>query len=84
MSSEPGARAPPPRQTNEEYLQEVERLAKVVTAEAFEEGWLIYLTDNEEQKQTPLQAAVNELAQNLRHVHYDGDGCLEAWADEDD
>lgn len=26
---------------------------------------------------TPFQRAVNELARNLRHVHYEGDGCLD-------
>jgi hypothetical protein len=27
--------------------------------------------------QTPLQRAINELARNLRHVHYEGDGCVD-------
>jgi hypothetical protein len=64
--------------TDEEYHAKVEALAHEVVNLAAEEGWLTYLPDDEEQ--TPLQQAINELARNLRHVHYEGDGCL----DEDD
>jgi hypothetical protein len=65
-------------QTDEEYHAKVEALAHEVVNLAAEEGWLTYLSDDEEQ--TPLQQAINELARNLRHVHHEGDGCL----DEDD
>ncbi len=50
-------------------------LAKAVCDEALEEGWLTYLPEDYEH--TPLQRAINELARNLRHVHYEGDGCLD-------
>ncbi len=65
-------------QTDEEYHAQVEALAHEVVNLAAKEGWLTYLPDDEEQ--TPLQQAINELARNLRHVHCEGDGCL----DEDD
>lgn len=65
----------PPRRSEEDYLKRVEELAKVVCDEASEEGWLTYLPDDDDQ--TPLQRAINELARNLRHVHYEGDGCLD-------
>lgn len=56
------------------YLARIEALASVVVEEALGEGWLSYLPDPEDA--TPLQRAVNELARNLRHGHYEGDGCL--------
>ena len=64
-----------PRPTEEEYLKRVEELANAVCDEALEEGWLSYLPDPPDA--TPLQKAINELARNLRHVHYAGDGCLD-------
>jgi hypothetical protein len=63
------------RLTDEEYLRAVERLANDVVERAFEEGWLMFLPDDSDQ--TPLQRAINELARNLRHVHTDGDRCLD-------
>lgn len=57
-----------------EYLRRIEALCQVVVGRAFDEGWLTYLPEDE--AQTPLQQAVNEVARHLRHVHYDGDGCL--------
>ncbi len=65
----------PPRLSDEDYLKKVEELANVVCDEALEEGWLTYLPDDDDQ--TPLQRAINELARNLRHVHHEGDGCLD-------
>jgi hypothetical protein len=65
----------PPRRSDEDYLNRVEELAKVVCDEASEEGWLTYPPDDADQ--TPLQRAINELARNLRHVHYEGDGCVD-------
>ncbi len=61
--------------SDEDYLKRVEELANVVCDEALEEGWLTYLPHDGDQ--TPLQWAINELARNLRHVHYEGDGCLD-------
>jgi hypothetical protein len=55
------------------YNERVESLAHAVCQEALEEGWLTYLPDDD--GQTPLQRAVNELARTLRHHHHDGDGC---------
>jgi len=64
-----------PRQTELEYLKRVEELANLVCDEALEEGWLSYEPDPPDA--TPLQKRINELARNLRHVHYEGDGCLD-------
>lgn len=63
------------RLTEVEQLKKVELLAHNVVERAFEEGWLSYLPDDDDQ--TPLRRSINELARNLRHVHDDGDGCLE-------
>jgi len=63
------------RPSEDEYLRIVERLANDVVDRALDEGWLMYLPDDSEQ--TPLQRSINELARNLRHVHYEGDGCLD-------
>lgn len=65
-----------PREPDDHYLRRVEQLAHTVCDEALGEGWLTYLPDDEHQ--TALQRAINELARNLRHVHDDGDGCLDA------
>ena len=65
----------PERTSEAEYLQTVERLAREVTARASDEGWLRYGPDDGDQ--SPLQQAVNELARSIRHVHYEGDGCLD-------
>jgi len=59
--------------TDDDYRARVETLAHEVCRQALDEGWLTYLPDDEDQ--TPLQKAVNELARHLRHVHFDGDGC---------
>lgn len=59
--------------TVEAYHARVEALANEICRHALDEGWLTYLPDDEDQ--TPFEKAVNELARNLRHVHYDGDGC---------
>jgi hypothetical protein len=66
-----------PRASEIDYLRSVEQLARAVVEEASgpREGWLSYLPDSAES--TPLQRAVNELARNLRWVHFDGDGCIE-------
>ena len=60
--------------SDEQYLVEVERLAKVVCHEAADEGWLTYPPDDEDQ--SPLQRSINELARTLRYVHQHDDGCL--------
>ncbi|MGW4293830.1 hypothetical protein ACWEH1_12355 [Micromonospora chersina] len=58
-----------------EYERRIERHANRVVDAAFDEGWLTFLTEDE--PQTSLQRAINELAGNLRFKHFDGDGCLE-------
>ena len=65
----------PPCVSDDDYLRKVEELANVVCDEALEERWLTYLPDDDDQ--TPLRRAINELARNLRRVHYEGDGCLD-------
>lgn len=65
----------PVRLTDDEYLRLVETLAHDVAERAFEEGWLTYGPGDEDQ--TPLQRSINEMARSLRHVHHDGDGCLD-------
>ena len=62
------------RESEAEYLKRVERLATDVAERASGEGWLTYLPDDADL--SPLQRSINELARNLRHVHFDGDGCL--------
>jgi hypothetical protein len=57
------------------YYQRIEALANQICDQAFVEGWLTCLPDDD--THTPLQRAVNELARNLRHVHYPEDGCLD-------
>ncbi|GAA4983777.1 hypothetical protein HD597_009495 [Nonomuraea thailandensis] len=58
-----------------EYLRHIELLARDVIHAANEEGWLTY--DREATAATPLHRAVNELARQIRHHHFSGDGCLE-------
>ena len=69
------------RITEVQYLRKVERLAREVTARAPDEGWLTYRPDDGDQSQ--LQQAVNELARNIRHLHYEGDGRLDEWDDDE-
>jgi hypothetical protein len=64
----------PDRAHDEVYFSRVERLAGQVCEDARREGWLTYLPEDAEQ--TPLQRSINELARNLRDVHFDGDGCV--------
>lgn len=64
-----------PRISHDEYLIKIEQLAQAVADEAFEEGWLEY--DSDGSGRTALQNSIIELAQNLRHVHFAGDGCLD-------
>ena len=57
------------------YLRRVELLAHRVCENAFAEGSLSFQPDPDDA--TPLQRAINELARNLRHRHFDGDGCCD-------
>lgn len=59
-----------------EYLRRIEQHARVVVDEALAEGWLT-LIEGDDQDQSPLQQAVNEMARLIRYVHYEGDGCLD-------
>ncbi|MER7403074.1 hypothetical protein ABT373_11445 [Streptomyces sp. NPDC000070] len=65
---------PRPELSELDYLREIERLARAVTAAASAEGHLSYAPDPE--GATPLQRAVNALAREIRHYHFPGDGCL--------
>jgi hypothetical protein len=59
-----------------EYLRRIEQHARVVVDEASAEGWLTCI-EGDDQDQSRLQRAVNELARHIRYVHYEGDGCLD-------
>jgi hypothetical protein len=65
-----------PDSSEQEYLRQIELLAIDVVDHAQGEGWLSYQPDPDQA--TPLQRAVNELARQLRHQHFDGDGCLDS------
>jgi hypothetical protein len=65
----------PSRADDETYLRRVEILPDQVYQEARREGWLTY--SPEDADQTPLRRSINELARNLRQVHYEGDGCVD-------
>ncbi|WP_449060692.1 hypothetical protein, partial [Planomonospora algeriensis] len=58
-----------------EYLRHIEHLAREIVNAASAEGWLTYADDLD--GATPLQRTVNETARQLRHHHFDGDGCLD-------
>ena len=63
-----------PRLSHEDYLARIETLAHAVVAEAVTEGCLQF-DPAEDEEQTPLQRAINELGRALRFVHNEGDGC---------
>lgn len=68
------------RPSDADYIRKVEQLAHAVCDQASDEGWLAY--DDEPADATPLQQSVNALVRNLRSVHHDDDGCLEATGEE--
>ncbi|MEU5950615.1 hypothetical protein ABZ793_34445 [Micromonospora sp. NPDC047465] len=61
--------------TDAEYLREIELLANDVVDRALDEGWLSFDPDPDDA--TPLQRAVNALARQLRHYHFEDDGCVD-------
>ncbi|MFG1870124.1 hypothetical protein [Micromonospora arborensis] len=61
--------------TEAEYLREIERLAIEVVDRAVDEGRLTFDLDPDDA--TPLQRAVNALGRQLRHYHFEGDGCVD-------
>jgi len=62
------------RLSEDEYLREIERLAKDLVTEAIhEDSFEVYLDQG---PKTPLQRAITRLARSLRGVHYRGDGCI--------
>ncbi|MET9063014.1 hypothetical protein ABZX99_35010 [Streptomyces antibioticus] len=65
---------PRPELTEPDYLRELERLARAVTAAAAAEGTLTHGPDPI--GATALHRAVNALARAVRHHHFPGDGCL--------
>lgn len=64
-----------PELNEHDYLRQVELLALDVVAAARDEGWQNY--DGEPAAATRMQRSVSELARNLRHHHFDADGCVE-------
>jgi hypothetical protein len=71
-----GHTVPVPELGEQDYLRQVELLAREVVAAAHDEGWLTYAQDPVEAG--ALQRVVNELARTLRHQHFAGDGCAES------
>jgi hypothetical protein len=65
---------PEPELSEQDYLRQIELLARDVIGAALDEGWLSYQPSPADA--TALQRAVDELARNLRHQHFTGDGCL--------
>ncbi|MFB6396189.1 hypothetical protein [Polymorphospora lycopeni] len=61
--------------TEAEYLRQIELLANGVVNRALDEGWLSFAPDPDDA--TPLHRAVNELARQLRHYHFEDDGCVD-------
>jgi hypothetical protein len=59
------------RVSNLDYLRHVEQLANAVCDAAADEDWYL------ETGGTALQDAINEPAKGLRHLHFEGDGCLD-------
>ncbi|MET8984645.1 hypothetical protein ABZW49_04275 [Nonomuraea wenchangensis] len=57
-----------------EYLRHIEHLARELVNAAADEGWLT--CDGQLMHLTPLQRAVTEMARQIRHYHFDGDGCI--------
>ncbi|WP_433436992.1 hypothetical protein [Nonomuraea sp. CA-141351] len=66
---------PPANLSETEYLRHIELLARDVVHAANEEGWLTH--DRVATPATALHRAVNELARQIHHYHFSGDGCLE-------
>ena len=67
-----------PRLEGAEYLDEIESLAATVVSEAHEYfGDLRGTADGGPE----LQRAIVHLANQLRHYHFDGDGCLDGDVD---
>ncbi|WP_248966380.1 hypothetical protein [Sphaerisporangium perillae] len=58
-----------------EYLRHIEYLARELVYAAADEGWLTY--GDQLTQLTPLQRAVTEIAHQIRHYHFDGDGCID-------
>jgi hypothetical protein len=53
----------------------VELLARDIADRALDEGWLSFAPDPDDA--TPLQRAVNAMARQLRHYHFEDDGCAD-------
>jgi hypothetical protein len=64
-----------PELTEHDYLRQIELLALDVVAAARDEGW--QNDDDDPPDATRMQRSVSELARNLRHHHFDADGCVE-------
>ncbi|MER5336845.1 hypothetical protein [Micromonospora sp. NPDC002717] len=58
-----------------EYLRQIELLADDVVNRALDEGWLSFDPDPDDA--TPLHRAVNALGRQLRHYHFEDDGCVD-------
>jgi hypothetical protein len=64
------------REDEVDYLHRIERLAHEVVEHALDESWFAFGDDGQHARR-PLERAINELASNLRMVHYEGDCCLD-------
>lgn len=63
-----------PRLSEHDYLRQIELLACDVIHHAYDEG---LLAEETPEPTGPLHRALTELAHELRHFHFDGDGCLD-------
>jgi hypothetical protein len=69
------ARMTPAKLSEPEYLRHIEHLARKLVAAAADEGWLTYGEDAA--GLTPLQQVISEIDGEIRHYHFDGDGCFD-------
>jgi len=61
--------------SDQDYLRQVELLARDVVHAALDDGSLTYGADPDDA--SALQRAVHQLARHLRREHFTGDGCIE-------
>lgn len=63
-----------PRNLDPHYLGRIHDLAEEVVAAALDEDTFNVYGDG---PKTALQASITQLARQIKHWHYEGDGCLD-------